>query len=86
MKKIIESRFSELSKNASLIIRHGMQLSCLLISAGLILYMVNMYSGNYSPSQSTLSKYIIEAAVTISAEIIIGGLMFDYMFKKHKSE
>lgn len=83
MKNKIKKRFNELSKISSLIIKYGMQLSCILMFAGLSLYVMNTYSSNLSLSQISLSKYIIEAAVTIAAEIIIGGLMFDYYFKKH---
>jgi hypothetical protein len=33
-----------------------------------------------------LSKYIIESAVSTAAIVLIGGLMFDYYFKKYKPE
>jgi hypothetical protein len=82
----IRHRFKELSDISSLIIVHGMRISCLLMCAGLVLRLLNAYSGSYSIYISTLSKYISEAAVSIVAIIIIGGLMFDYYSKKYKSE
>lgn len=82
----IKKRFGELNTTSSLIIKHGMQFSCLLISIGLLMHLLNSYSGNYSIYLSSLSKYITEAAVTITAIIMIGGLMFDYLFKKNKTE
>lgn len=82
----IKHSFSELSAISSLIIVHGMRLSCLLMSAGLALCLSNARSGRYSIYLGALSKYISEAAVSIVAIIIIGGLMFDYYSKKYKSE
>ncbi|OQB14189.1 MAG: hypothetical protein BWY15_01309 [Firmicutes bacterium ADurb.Bin193] len=82
----IKSRFDKLDKVSTHILKYGMQLACLLVLAGLILYLMNIYSTDYSIYQSALSKHIVEAAVTIAAEIIIGGLMFDYFSKKYSED
>lgn len=82
----IKKSFRSLSETSSLIIKHGMQFSCMLISIGLAMHLLNIYSGNYSIYLGMLSKYVTEAAVTVTAIILIGGLMFDYIFKKNKKE
>ncbi|NLB82425.1 MAG: hypothetical protein GX800_12635 [Clostridiaceae bacterium] len=79
-------RFKELSDIASRIIIYGMRISCLLMLVGLVLYLLNNHTQNSSMYVLLLSEYISEAAVSIAAIIIIGGLMFDYCFKKYKSE
>ncbi|MCK9478135.1 MAG: hypothetical protein M0R40_01360 [Firmicutes bacterium] len=82
----IHRRFKELSDISSRIIIYGMRLSCLLMCVGLALHLLNVHAKYGSFYISLLSKYISEAAVSITAIIIIGGLAFDYYFKKHKSE
>ena len=79
-------RCKELSDIASRIIIYGMRISCLLMLVGLVLYLLNNHTQNSSMYVLLLSEYISEAAVSIAAIIIIGGLMFDYCFKKYKSE
>jgi len=83
--KIITS-FNELSSVSLKVIRYGTQLSCFLIIAGLWVYLTNDYSSNYSFTLNELSKTIAETSALVFAEIIIGGLMFDYYAKKHGND
>ncbi len=82
----IKKRFDELGSVPSLIIKHGLQLSCVLLSAGFIVRLINNCSGSFSFYLRALSQYIAEAGVTISAIIIIGGLMLDYYSKKSNAD
>ena len=83
--KILTS-FNELSNISLKVITHGTQLSCFLIIAGLWVYLTNDYSSNYSYTLNELSKTIAETSALVFAEIIIGGLLFDYYAKKHSSD
>ena len=75
MRNSIKKRLNELSTVSARIIKHGMQLSCLLI---LIALAISTHG-----DLSTLPKYITEASVSIFAIVIIGGLMFDYCVKRN---
>jgi len=85
LNKIITS-FNELSTISLKVITYGTQLSCFLIIVGLWVYLTNDYSSNYSYTLNELSKSIAESSALVFAEIMIGGLLFDYYAKKHSSD
>ncbi len=82
----MKKRIGELNRIAGIILHHGMQLSCLLLVIGLAVRLKGSLLGGDSFYLSYLSQYIVEAGVTITAISVIGGLMFDYYFKKHNTE
>jgi len=85
LNKILTS-FNELSSISLKVITYGTQLSCLLIIAGLWVYLTNDHSSNYSYTLNELSKTIAETSALVFAEIMIGGLLFDYYAKKHSND
>ncbi|GHV45777.1 hypothetical protein FACS189492_3120 [Clostridia bacterium] len=83
MRNSIKKRFNELSNVSAMIIKHGLQLCCALIFAGLGVLLTKQMTGGRIATLANLPEQLTEAAVSVFAIVIIGGLTFDYCVKKN---
>ncbi|MBQ7669067.1 MAG: hypothetical protein IJS47_07050 [Clostridia bacterium] len=72
MTKKIKEKIENINKISKNIIKYGTLFSCLLIAIGVILL--------YKTPHEFIAQELIKSAVTVWAEIIIGGLFIDFVF------
>ncbi|RCX13819.1 hypothetical protein DFR58_11653 [Anaerobacterium chartisolvens] len=83
--KSIEKIFDELYKLSPLtkkVIKLGTHISLLLLVFGTLLILFNRSAFTYDAYFQLIAVSIIKSSLTILAEVIIGGLIIDYLFKK----
>ena len=82
----IKRRISEMNKISSLLLKHGTQTACIVMAAALAAQIFNINSGNYSIRMSLAVTAAAESGAAIFAITVIGGLLFDYIYKKYNAE
>jgi hypothetical protein len=63
------------------IIKYGTRISLALLLAGSIIILFNHFTG-YDAFKSFVGTSIIKNSFSLLAEVIIGGLLIDFVFKK----
>ncbi len=83
--KGFEKIFCELNKlNAftKTVIKHGAQIFLALLALGTLLIVYNHTVHGLDSYFEFISTSIIKSSFVILAEVVIGGLLIDYIFKK----
>ncbi len=78
----IFSAFDNLNSYTKLVIKRGTQICLVLLVLGTLLMFVNYTNANYDLNFEFIATSIIKSSFTILAEVIIGGLVIDYIFNK----
>ncbi len=79
----IFSEFNSLNKNSKSLIKYGSIISLLLLALGAIFLVLNNSLFNYDYHFELIARTIIKSSFTIFAEVIIGGLLIDYLLKRN---
>lgn len=78
----IFTAFTALGTLSKKVIKYGSILFLILLVTGLVLMLLNYTVLSYSSYLDMVAKSVIKTSFSIAAEIIIGGLVLDYAFKK----
>lgn len=77
--------FEKIDSHTIRTIKLGANISLLLLIAGMVLLIANRAVLNFDTYLEFVTLNIIKSSFTILAEIIIGGLLVDYVFNKSQS-
>lgn len=78
----IFSAFYKLNPFTKLVIKRGAQICLILLTLGTLLVFLNHTRFNYDSYFEFIATSVIKSSFTILAEVIIGGLLIDYVFNK----
>lgn len=78
----IFTAFGKIGKYPKAIIKYGTQVFLALFATGTFLVVMNRIVYNFDPYFEFVATSLIKASFTIFAEVIIGGLIIDYVFRK----
>lgn len=78
----ISTAFINLGSVPKKVIRYGLILFLIVLVSGLVLLLLNSTLLCYSSYLDMVAKSIVKTSFSIAAEVVIGGLVFDYVFKK----
>lgn len=81
IEKIIKS-LNGINSFPKAIIKHGSRIFLLLFAIGTVMVVVNHAILNYDFYFEFTAKTLIKNSFTVLAEVIIGGLLIDYIFNK----
>lgn len=79
----IFSTFQEINKFPRTIIKYGFQVFLVLFFLGTFLAILNHTKLNYDTYFELIATSIIKNSFTVLAEVIIGSLIIDFIFKKN---
>ncbi len=74
--------FTNLGKLPRKVIKYGTVLFVIMLVAGLVLMLLNSMVFSFSSYLDLVAKSIVKTSFSIAAEVVIGGLILDYVFKK----
>lgn len=80
LQKII-FEFTKISNFPKAILKHGTRIFLLILAAATLLVIYHRTYLNYDPYIDFIAASIIKASFIIEAEVIIGALVIDYLFK-----
>ncbi|NLD47296.1 MAG: hypothetical protein GX660_08855 [Clostridiaceae bacterium] len=78
----IAKEFDKVNNFSKSLIKHGTQVSLLLLVLGTLIVLLNQTVLSYDDYVTFVGTSIIKNSFIILAEVIIGGLLIDYMTKK----
>jgi len=79
--KIVDA-FNKMDKMPKALIKYGCYVFLGLFVIGTIMVLLNNTILTYDSYFDLLSKSIVKVSFSIAAEVIIGGLLLDFVFKK----
>ncbi|MCX7920686.1 MAG: hypothetical protein N3B21_01475 [Clostridia bacterium] len=79
----IFTAFSKVHKYPKAIIKYGVQAFLALFLVGTLLFVFNTTKSYYDLYAEFIATSIIKSSFIILAEIVIGALLLDYLFKKN---
>jgi len=74
--------FTKLNKLSKGLIKYGSQIFLALFALGTLLVALNRITFDYDLYFEFVATTIIKHSFTILAEVVIGGLLIDFLFKK----
>jgi len=81
IKKIITA-FNEIQPLPKALLKYGIYAFLGLLAIGSVMVLLNTTILPYNPYFDMVSKEIVKASFVIAAEIIIGSLAIDFVFKR----
>lgn len=78
----VYTAFNNLSILSRKVIKYGCILFLVMLVSGLVLLLLNANVLSYSSYLDLVAKSIVKTSFQIAAEVIIGGLILDFVFKK----
>jgi hypothetical protein len=78
----IFSEFYKLNPFTKTVIKRGTQICLTLLILGTVLIFLNHTQFNYDLNYEFIATSIVKNSFTILAEVVIGGLLIDYVFNK----
>lgn len=78
----IAEEFGKVNNFSKSLIKHGTQVSLILLVLGTLVITMNQSVLNYDDYVEFIGTMIIRNSFVILAEVIIGGLLIDYITKK----
>ncbi|MCX8130222.1 MAG: hypothetical protein N3I35_09005 [Clostridia bacterium] len=85
MNKGIQKIFTEfyrLNSFTKTVIKRGTQLCLLLLTLGTVMIFLNRVHFSYDSYYEFIATSVIKNSFIILAEVIVGGLLIDYVFNK----
>lgn len=82
--KRVFSAFGKMEKMPKKLLRYGFIAAFLLFTAGTLMLFFNNMTLAYDNYINLTAKLLVKASVTITAEVLIGGLVLDYLCKASK--
>ncbi len=78
----IQKELNSINKVSKSLIKYGSAFSLLILAVGSILLIVSGTTLNHDYYFDLTAKAMIKNSTTVFAEVIIGGLLIDYIFNK----
>lgn len=80
--KTVSQKFDSINSFSKSIIKYGTKISFLILIIGTVLFVINQTSNSFDPYTNIISVTLITSGISILAQIIIGALVIDFIFKK----
>lgn len=78
----IYKAFNKMAKLPKLLLKYGSIFFIVLLFVGTVLILLNNTFLSFDSYLDLVSKSIVKISFSIAAEVIIGSLILDYVFKK----
>lgn len=79
----IFTAFNNMDKFPKAIIKHGLKFFLFLFAVGTLIITYNHTMMDYSSYLEFIGTSVVKSSFIILAEVVIGGLVIDFVFKKN---